>query len=379
VVDTTTTLTWLLRDQVSGTAKRINGQLDQLGLKATKGTGPMGRLSKATGGLITPMNLLLAAGVGVVGVLGNMIEGAIEDEKVNAKLLASLKANVKGFDGSTDAIDRYIDKQTDLGFMDEQVADSLAQLVTATGDVTEAQTFQAAAMDLARLKGVDLATATDALTKIEGGSFRILKSLGIELDKGATKTDALAAVQAAAAGQATAFANTTSGAMAKITAKIDAAKDKIGAFLLPVFEAIVSFLADDFIPWIGTVADAIKPATDAVGGFLSNVLAGIRAFQHLASLTSSKKRVMETISGYQGAMQPSPSTRGYAEGGWVGLRGPELAMVGERGPEYIVPNGGGTGIGAHTHPIVIDGRELWGTMTGHAYAELSRLGTGSAR
>ena len=29
---------------------------------------------------------------------------------------------------------------------------------------------------------------------------------------------------------------------------------------------------------------------------------------------------------------------GKAEGGWVGLRGPEIALVGERGPEYVVPN-----------------------------------------
>lgn len=29
---------------------------------------------------------------------------------------------------------------------------------------------------------------------------------------------------------------------------------------------------------------------------------------------------------------------GYAEGGWVGLHGPEIALVGERGPEYVVPN-----------------------------------------
>jgi phage-related protein len=28
----------------------------------------------------------------------------------------------------------------------------------------------------------------------------------------------------------------------------------------------------------------------------------------------------------------------HASGGWVGMNGPELALVGERGPEYIVPN-----------------------------------------
>ena len=32
------------------------------------------------------------------------------------------------------------------------------------------------------------------------------------------------------------------------------------------------------------------------------------------------------------------SILGYAQGGWAGLNGPEVAMLGERGPEYIVPN-----------------------------------------
>lgn len=29
---------------------------------------------------------------------------------------------------------------------------------------------------------------------------------------------------------------------------------------------------------------------------------------------------------------------GYAAGGWAGLHGPELALLGERGPEYVIPN-----------------------------------------
>jgi hypothetical protein len=33
-----------------------------------------------------------------------------------------------------------------------------------------------------------------------------------------------------------------------------------------------------------------------------------------------------------------PGAKGNAEGGWVGLHGPELRMVGERGKEYITPN-----------------------------------------
>ena len=40
--------------------------------------------------------------------------------------------------------------------------------------------------------------------------------------------------------------------------------------------------------------------------------------------------------------------RGAAGGGWVGVHGPEMKLVGERGPEYVIPNnqlGGGGGMG----------------------------------
>lgn len=59
----------------------------------------------------------------------------------------------------------------------------------------------------------------------------------------------------------------------------------------------------------------------------------------------------------------------YAAGGWAGLHGPELAWLGERGPEYVVPNsalrgGGGSDAGMQSvsMPIVIGDRvieELW--------------------
>jgi TP901 family phage tail tape measure protein len=59
----------------------------------------------------------------------------------------------------------------------------------------------------------------------------------------------------------------------------------------------------------------------------------------------------------------------YAQGGWAGLHGPELAMLGERGPEYVVPNaalrGGGGGLGQMQRlqiDVTADGRtkeRLW--------------------
>jgi TP901 family phage tail tape measure protein len=59
---------------------------------------------------------------------------------------------------------------------------------------------------------------------------------------------------------------------------------------------------------------------------------------------------------------------GHASGGWAGLHGPELAWLGERGPEYVVPNAALRDAGSSSSsqtvsmPIVIGGRvieELW--------------------
>jgi TP901 family phage tail tape measure protein len=62
---------------------------------------------------------------------------------------------------------------------------------------------------------------------------------------------------------------------------------------------------------------------------------------------------------------------GHAAGGWVGLRGPELGLLGERGPEYVIPNhalrGGGApesmtinvAIGGRVaEQIYVEGRDL---------------------
>lgn len=52
--------------------------------------------------------------------------------------------------------------------------------------------------------------------------------------------------------------------------------------------------------------------------------------------------------GYHPQYKPPPGVHATAkaEGGWVGLNGPELALMGERGPEYVRKAGTGTGDGA---------------------------------
>jgi len=130
-----------------------------------------------------------------------MVRSAIDDEASVQRLTSALRANVAGWDGNLDAINKNIEAGMRLGFTDDDLRESLAFLTGATHDIGKAQEIQSTAMDLARFKGIDLKSATEALVKVEAGRFRILASLGIQLKAGATQTEALAAVQAIAAGQ----------------------------------------------------------------------------------------------------------------------------------------------------------------------------------
>lgn len=208
------------------------GKTAFLGFGAKAGAAAFGLLEHAVGG--------------VTDRIGEFVTKAREEEVVNARLDQALKANVAGWNGNRTAIDEYIKRQTDLGFTVAETTASLAQLVAATGNVSKAQTFQAAAMDLARLKGISLADATDALTKVEGGSYRILKSLGIQLAKHATQTEALAAVQKIAAGQAAVYAETSAGAQDKFNAKLDETEAKIGQHILPLLTSLTNAMSTAF-------------------------------------------------------------------------------------------------------------------------------------
>lgn len=203
-------------------------------------------------------SLVERAGEKVVDVLKDSIEHAIADEESIAKLGQALRANVKDWDGNQEAIERVLKARIALGFSDEEQRDSLALLVAATKNEQKALEQQRLAMDLARLKRISLADATAALVKVDAGSFRVLKSLGIQLDKNATKEEALRKIQQVAAGQAETYANTTAGKLAIAQIKWGELLEKLGYKLLPVVtEALDGLIStiDAAMPLIDTMAD----------------------------------------------------------------------------------------------------------------------------
>lgn len=182
----------------------------------------------------------------------------IDNEHSVQKLNTAIKANVANWDGDTKAIDARLEAGVKLGFSNAEIRDSMAGLVAATHDVNDALHVQNVAMDLARFKGISLQDASDALTKVEAGSYRILKSLGIELKNGATQTEALAAVEKVAGGQAADFANTLEGKLAVAAAKTTESLSRLGketASFKADFETAKADAIDNFATGLDFVAD----------------------------------------------------------------------------------------------------------------------------
>lgn len=263
--DTKVNIIYTLRDEVSAGANKIKNELDGLGVK-TKGTGGIiDKLGNVTGGLVTPMTAAAAGAFALGAVIVDATKAAADEQAGIAQLNAALKANVPGWDGDTAAIERTIRQREKLAFSDDDLRQSLALLVGSTHDVSQALDIQQTAMDLARFKGISLADASTALIKVEGGQYRALKALGIQIKTGASETEALAAVQKVAGGQAQAYGDTTAGAMESAQIAIHDVFETLGQEFLPIVKDVAIFIRDQvapalegFISFLGGVGNVIS-------------------------------------------------------------------------------------------------------------------------
>lgn len=240
-----------LDDKVSTKLDRIRDKFNTIGGKGTAASlfGNIG--AKAAAGAV---GLVADAIQGVIGAFGAMQAAYREDQASQAKLKASLFANVSAFKGNTEAIEGVLAARMRLGFSDDEQRDSLASLVTRTKDHIEALRLQRIAMDLARLRGMSLTAATDLIGKAFGGQVGALRRAGIAVDKNATATEALAAVQKAAAGQAEAFANTSDGKLAASQVRAGEVMERFGK----VIDRIVQQVLPPLVGGLEAVADAFE-------------------------------------------------------------------------------------------------------------------------
>lgn len=214
---------------------------------------------------------LFSTAIGKVeDVLGDATKAALEEEDSIQALGSALRASIPAWDGNTTAIERVLTARMKLGFSDDEQRNSLARLVTVTHDVDKALDIERLAMDLARFKKVDLATATQSLILVEGGQYRGLKQLIGSTTDITTQTQALAAVQRAASGAAADYAATNSGKLLVSQDNVGESMEKLGKITLPIVVAATQAAADMATDLAGNL-DGVTKAAAALSGVFPGV------------------------------------------------------------------------------------------------------------
>ncbi len=246
--------------EIVGDASKFNQATDQ----AVQKGGGLGNVLMGVGlGVGLGAFNLASQGVSMfVGALDEAQKAYQADQASQVLLANALKNNVPSWTGSTKAVEDYAAAQIDLGFADDEVRASIGQLVGITHDEAKAMELNSLAQDLARSKGIDLATATDIVTKAAQGNGRALKAMGVDIGTATDAAGMLDAIQQNVQGSAEEWAATSEGQTAVAQAKQGEAWEKIGKVVdriamavLPAVTAALEVVADV----IDTVFTALEP------------------------------------------------------------------------------------------------------------------------
>ena len=277
--------------------KQVNKAMRDLqGLKtnAAGATPAMGGLNKAMIGLGAA-----AAGAFSIGMVTDFLKdaagAAIEDEK-SVVALAKAMDNL-GLSAQTNGMEQFArDTMLATGTADDLIRNGLQKLVTATGDVKQAQDLLSLSMDISAATGKELSAVTQAMARASTGQVSALTRLGIPLDANIIKTkDFAAATEVLSSkfeGQAAAAADTYGGRMKIMSAAVDEAKETIGYALLGALSDATEALGGE-----GGMSDAITVAGELAAGLVTGLGGMVTGLIELKGAANEAKSEDEGLGG----------------------------------------------------------------------------------
>ena len=325
-----------------------------------------------------------AALAGLTAVIGDSIKAATDDAEAQALLARQLRASALASDATIAATERFISKTSMAAAVtDDELRPALARIVTATGEVNEAQDLLAIALDVSAATGKDLTSVSEALAKGFAGNLKPLGALSPELKTlikdGGDFSDVLRILEGNFKGAADTAANTAAGGMRRLSISIGEAKESLGAAFLPVLEAALPQL-QAFANWAMENPALLKNVALGIGGITAATLAlnaamavnpyvlaaaGIvalaLAFDRLGTAFQKAEGALKFLTGIAnvgagllipGGLGPAiknffgSSSKAGKPGGGLNIpkmadggivTGPTLALIGEAGPEAVVP------------------------------------------
>lgn len=325
-----------------------------------------------------------AALAGLTAVIGDSIKAATDDAEAQALLARQLRASALASDATIAATERFISKTSMAAAVtDDELRPALARIVTATGEVNEAQDLLAIALDVSAATGKDLTSVSEALAKGFAGNLKPLGALSPELKTlikdGGDFSDVLRILEGNFKGAADTAANTAAGGMRRLSISIGEAKESLGAAFLPVLEAALPQL-QAFANWAMENPALLKNVALGIGGITAATIAlnaamavnpyvlaaaGIVAlafaFDRLGTAFQKAEGALKFLTGIAnvgagflipGGLGPAiknffgSSSKAGKPGGGLNIpkmadggivTGPTLALIGEAGPEAVVP------------------------------------------
>lgn len=250
----------------------------------------------------------LAAGAGVVVggalVVGlkSSVDAAIAAEKSQANLRSALKNVGSDTPKVRGQIDTMVSSLTNLGgWDDEDLQDAFADLTRTTGDAGKAMKGMGMVSDLARAKNIPLSKAAQIVGRVMNGNTGILKRYGINLKKGATAQEALAAMQKKFGGAAKAYGDTTQGSIDKAKVAFGNLQEAVGQQLLPVIAAGAAKMAELLNKYGPIVAEKLGKAIAWVKAHWPEIRAKIA--EVMAALEPIVRPVLDNIRQVFGLVQ----------------------------------------------------------------------------
>jgi hypothetical protein len=234
------------KDAATGPLGKVGGSMGKL--KRTAGTAFKGIAAGAA----------IAAGA-IAGLATVAVKGAISEEK--SIILTNAALRQRGFD--LEALGPKVEAQVkafeEFGLEGENVRAGIEAGSRFFKDQTQLLEANAIAANIAAVTDQDLATVMGIIGKASQGQTRGLKTLGIEVKKGAKLTDILAAADEKYAGIADELANSTGGKMLAAQEKFNGAMDELGMDLLPMINEVLTFITEKALPGFRDLMEELGP------------------------------------------------------------------------------------------------------------------------
>jgi hypothetical protein len=219
-------------------------------------TGPLGKIGTSLGRLkstsVSAFKGMAAASAVAAGALAaftaKAVSSAIEDEQATIRLNAALKSRGILTDGLKKKIDEQIISMAALGITDDEVRAGIEMGSRFFKEQADLLKVNAVAADVAAITGGELVDVITAIAKGQRGQTRGLIALGIEVKKGATLNEIIAAATAKYGGAAEELANSTGGRVLSAQISFNEAIEAFGYKFLPLVEKGLTWIVNTGLP-----------------------------------------------------------------------------------------------------------------------------------